>query len=353
MLRVLLQIPQSVTLGGREVALFGPLGLVQLAWIIPWLVAIARRAMRSRWDADTARMIGTLAVGAIGIAIVPRIAPASGIPIYGFGAMLFVGFLAAGWISARLGRSAGFNPNDIWDVAMWVFIAGIVGSRLFFVVQYHDRFESLADVANITQGGLVYYGGVIAAVIVFMVYARLKQLPALALCDVLAPGVALGLAFGRIGCFLNGCCYGDATTLAWGVHFPPDSVPFEAMVDRGLIDAGAASTPALHPAQLYSAIDGVILCALLLAYYPWRRRSGQVIALLLVAYPVTRFLIEYLRADEYALATGLTISQNVSALLFPIGVVFWTWLQTHPQPAAGHAEVVEPRGRRDQMARRR
>lgn len=330
MLQVLLRIPLNISLGGKTIPLFGPAGLVEALWVLPWLVLLVVRFVRGRRGADTLRMVATAAVGAVAIALVPRFAP-EGIPIYGYGTMMFLAFLAAAWISSSRARSSGIDPNDVWDVAMWVFVAGVVGARLFFVIQYHDQFQSFGEVLNITKGGLVYYGGVIAAVLTFAVYVRLKGIPALALCDILAPGVAIGLAFGRVGCFLNGCCYGDETALPWAVHFPAGSVPFDAMVARGLLDDSAAHTPGLHPTQLYSALNGLVLCLLLLAYYPWRRRAGQVIALLLVVYPFTRFLIEELRADERALATGLTISQNISVLLMLAGIALWSWLQTHPE----------------------
>jgi phosphatidylglycerol:prolipoprotein diacylglycerol transferase len=329
MLQTLFRIPISISVGGSEVPLFGA-GVLLTLWGVIGGALVAAAAVRGVRGKDLLARVGTwLAVGAV-VWFVPRIWP-GGIPIYGYGAMLFVGFLASAWLAVWRAKQQGWDAAVIWDVSMLLLAAGIVGARLFFVVQYHDQFDSPAGVFNISKGGLVYYGGVLGAVAAFIVYTRWKKLPALALCDILAPSVALGLAFGRIGCFLNGCCYGDPSSLPWAVQFPQGSVPYEALLSRGLIESGALHTPALHPTQLYSAINGLVLCILLSAFYPWRRRDGQVIALLLTVYPVTRFLIEILRADELPVAgTPFTISQNMSIILFLAGLGFWFLLQRRP-----------------------
>ncbi len=181
--------------------------------------------------------------------------------------------------------------------------------------------------------------------------------------DAVAPAIALGLALGRVGCFLNGCCYGDECALPWAVAFPPGSPPWwHQVVDpegrlthhvpgvtqqvvnavhAGKVPADTAWSKPVHPTQIYSVIDGLILLGLLLAFYPLRRRDGQVMALLLVTYPVTRFLIERLRGDEPAFFAGMTVSQNVSIGLFAVGVAFWAFLQT--RPARLYADTqVEP-----------
>ena len=144
--------------------------------------------------------------------------------------------------------------------------------------------------------------------------------------DVVAPSLALGIALGRVGCFLNGCCYGDLCKLPWGVSFPHDSPAWTEQVFDGLLKRDILWSLPVHPTQLYSAIDGLILLFLLSAYYPLRRRDGAVMALLMVTYPITRFLIEYLRNDEGVFFLGLTISQNISVLLLGVGILFWSWL---------------------------
>lgn len=215
-------------------------------------------------------------------------------------------------------------------MVIWLFLGGIVGAWLFFVVQYYDHFESFGQLFNITQGGLVYYGGIVGGLAAFALYVRLRPVPVLVVGDVLAPAIMLGQGLGRVGCFLNGCCYGDESHLPWAIAFPHESIPYVAHVQRGLIDASATQSLPVYSTQLYSAAGALVICALLVAYYPFRRRDGAVFGLLLVTYPVMRFLVEYLRDDELALATGLTISQNISLLVLTGGIVYWLWRRSRP-----------------------
>ncbi len=148
--------------------------------------------------------------------------------------------------------------------------------------------------------------------------------------DAIAPSIALGTFFGRLGCFLNGCCYGDQCRLPWAVSFPAGSDAWSHQVRARLISEGATASLPVHPTQLYSALDGLVLLILLSAYYPLRRRDGEVMGLLMIAYPITRFLIEYLRNDEPAFVAGLTISQGISVLLIVAAAAYWGWLSTLP-----------------------
>src|SRR5262249_30867757 len=141
--------------------------------------------------------------------------------------------------------------------------------------------------------------------------------------------------FGRIGCFLNGCCYGDTCQLRWAVAFPAHSPAWDHQVRTGMLSALAERSLPVHPTQLYSAVDGLILLLLLSAYYPLRRRDGEVMGLLMVTYPISRFVIEYLRNDEGVFFAGLTISQNISVLLLLGAAIYWAWLRTLPERRRG------------------
>ncbi len=153
----------------------------------------------------------------------------------------------------------------------------------------------------------------------------------LATLDAIAPSVALGIALGRVGCFLNGCCYGDPCAIPWlAVRFPRNSPPWQAELAQRLIAPGALLSLPIHPTQLYCAFNGLVLLVLLTTYYPLRRRDGEVIALLMLTYPVTRFFIEWFRDDEATLASGLTIAQKVSVFVFGAGVIFWFRLARRP-----------------------
>jgi phosphatidylglycerol:prolipoprotein diacylglycerol transferase len=251
-----------------------------------------------------------------------------GIKIFGYGLMLFVAFLASMNLAAWRARRERLDPELIYDLSVWVFVGGLLGARLFYVVQYWgDRIHTIADIFRIWEGGIVLYGSIIGGTGAFFLFRAIRPFPLLPLLDVVAPSLALGIALGRIGCFLNGCCYGDRCTLPWAVAFPHDSPAWREHVAAGVIPASSPWSLPVHPTQLYSAIDGLVLLFLLTAYYPLRRRDGAVMALLMVTYPVTRFLIEYLRNDEKVFLFGLTISQNISVLLLGAGLLFWFWLE--------------------------
>ncbi len=278
--------------------------------------------------------------------------PSIHLKIFGFGLMLCLAFLGAIGLAHWRARRARLDPEWIFDLAFGVMLGGIIGARAFYVWQYWgtDRMRGWSEVFRIWEGGLVFYGGMIGATIGGLIIAVRRGMPILAMMDVVAPSVALGLALGRIGCFLNGCCYGDPCDLPIAMRFPPGSPPWwhQALdaerrptdqwipgitwelleqVRQGQIPPGTAWSAPVHATQLYSAIDGIVIMLLLLAYSKVRAHTGQVMALLLISYPITRTLIEYLRGDERAFFAGLTISQNVSVIIFGIGLVMWLWLQ--------------------------
>ena len=168
------------------------------------------------------------------------------------------------------------------------------------------------DALQYWKGGIVFYGGVIGGTVAFFVYRRCRPFPLRPYMDVLAPSIAIGTMFGRLGCFLNGCCFGSVSELPWAVSFPKPSPAWLQHHELRMIPPDAVRSLAIHPTQIYSAIDGLVLLLLLSAFFPFRRRDGEVAALLMVTYPITRFLIEFLRDDEGAFFAGLTISQNIS-----------------------------------------
>lgn len=271
-------------------------------------------------------------------------------PIYGYGFMLFLGFLAGGWTAVRRAERVGIRGEVIWDLAMWSFFAGIIGGRVFYCIQYADQVfynfvdgklvlksfgELVFSAVNLPDGGLVLYGGVIAGVGTYFVFCYRNNLSALKMADIAMPSLLLGLAFGRMGCFFNGCCYGDRCDLPWAVTFPLGSVPDIALVRRGFVAADNTLVFALHPSQLYSSLNALILSVLTAAYFRYRHRDGAVLALGMLAYPVTRFVIEYLRGDEMGqFNTNFTISQWISIGLFSAGLVYLAWLTRQPERPA-------------------
>lgn len=311
--------------------------------LIPWAILGLFWCLRlSKSQERREEALATGMIWVVGLAVIlsaPTWAPLKAIPVYGYGFMLFLGFLTGGWLAARRAERQGIPGELIWDLAMWVFFGGIGGARLFYLIQYHERvFAKTPDLAsklkaivNLPDGGLVLYGGVILGIVGYVVFCRLRKLNALLLADICVPSVFVGLAFGRMGCFLNGCCYGDRCTLPWAVTFPKGSVPFQALVNRGFLSPDAVASLPLHPTQLYSVLNALILAYLTSVYFKYRQRNGSVVVLALLTYPVTRMVIEILRGDEMGqFGTGLTISQIVSLCVFATGLVFAFWLAKSP-----------------------
>jgi phosphatidylglycerol---prolipoprotein diacylglyceryl transferase len=257
---------------------------------------------------------------------------AGGVKIYGYGLMLVFAFLSALAIAKWRAKREKLDSLLVEDMAIWVILGGLVGARAFFVLQYWGtRVSSIWEIFKIWEGGIVLYGSIMGGTLAFFVFRWFKPFPLRPMLDCIAPALALGIAIGRVGCFLNGCCYGDRCDFPWAAAFPKGSMPWQAQLAEGLITSDAAKSLPVHPTQIYSTIDGLILLFLLSTYYPLRRRDGEVMALLMIAYPITRFLIERLRNDEKAIAFGMTVSQNISILLVILGIVNWLVLQRWPK----------------------
>ena len=261
-----------------------------------------------------------------------------GIPVFGYGVMMFVGIVAATFFAVRNAKKLGIEPDTIMDMLMWLVIPGIMGGRLFYVIQKHNEHgmlkgkslpEVLFALVNLPDGGLVFYGAIMGGLLGFLAFCYRRGLNILKMGDIILPSVFVGLGFGRIGCFLYGCCFGGTCTLPWAVQFPKDSVPYAAQIGSGYItDAATASLP-LHPTQVYSSITAFMIATVLMLYLRHRPYNGSAMAIGWVLYPVARFVIEILRNDELdQFGTGLTISQNISVLLFVTGLIFIAALTT-------------------------
>lgn len=254
--------------------------------------------------------------------------PGLGVPLYGFGTLLVVAFCAGMLLAARRSRRERLDPEVVLDLAAWVLIGGVVGARLFFVAEYWgEKVTTAAEVFHVWDGGIVLYGGLAGGLATLLVGRAFRTFPVLATLDAVAPSVALGVALGRVGCFLNGCCYGHVCDLPWlAVRFPRGSLPWLAERAQGVIPSGARATLPLHPTQLYAALDGLVLFALLSAFYPLRRRDGEVAGLLMLAYPVTRFWADFLRDDETPAVLGLTAGQLTSLVVLAFALLYWSLL---------------------------
>jgi phosphatidylglycerol:prolipoprotein diacylglycerol transferase len=336
----LFHIPRSIPWGDGVVPLFG-FGVLLLAWVVLGGAWFARVAMREGLS-SAVRQLGLplVAVAAMLGWILPVLDDGAGIPVRGYGVMLLVAAACGTWLSVVRARRVGIDADTILALATEVFLWGLIGARLFYVIEYHDQFfaagkplvDSLRDVVNIAAGGLVVFGSLPTAAWAAWRFARRRRLSFLELADCVVPGMLVGLAIGRVGCFLNGCCYGGPCDLPWGVSFPAGT----EVAARYPAAAGGPSV-SVHPAQLYAAIDAALLAGLAVAWTPLARRTGEVLALVLTLHPISRMLLEAIRVDEPpALGTPLSISQLVSIVLLCLAGVLWWWISRQPlRPPAG------------------
>ena len=334
----LFYIPSALELGGGSVPLFG-WGLLLAVWAVLGGAGFAWAAARHGFG-PACRALGVpiMVVAAMLLWILPALDDGAGVPIRGYGVMLLVAAATGTWLSIVRGRAAGFDADTILALGTEIFLWGLVGARLFYVLEYRAQFfgptmslaESLAAIVNIAGGGLVVFGSLPTAALAAWRFAARRKLSLVRLADCIAPGLLVGLAIGRIGCFLNGCCYGGPCDLPWGVRFPAGTGP------AGHYPAPDGGSIPLHPAQLYAAIDAAILAALAVVSTPLFRRDGEVFALVLTLHPISRILLEMIRVDEPpALGTPLSISQLVSLALLAVAAALWWWIGR--QPARGPA----------------
>ena len=349
----LFHVPLQLGSGPDAWPLFG-FGILLAVWAVLGGFVFVRATMRHGFQQAAAALGLPLFVAGAMIAWgLPALDDGQGVPVRGYGVMLLAAAAAGTWLSIVRGRAAGFDADTILALGMEVFLWGLVGARLFYVIEYREQFfrpgmslgESLGSVLNLAAGGLVVFGSLPTAAWAAWRFARRRGLPLLKLADCIAPGLLVGLALGRVGCFLNGCCYGGPCDLPWGVRFPPESPPWLDQAARGLLPAAADASGQpfarggqvwslpIHPAQLYAAIDAALLALLAMLFTPLARRPGEVFALVLTLHPLSRLLLEAIRVDEPpALGTPLSISQLVSLVLIACAATLWWWIARQPLP---------------------
>jgi phosphatidylglycerol:prolipoprotein diacylglycerol transferase len=416
MLQTLFHIPAEI--GGYPV--FG-FGILLAVWALGSVALLGWLLVKQGPTSDTWGYVPVLLLlGAVIAWVLPALCDEHGLPIRGYGTMMLIGVLSGIGLAVRRARQVGIEADTIFSMAFWMLVPGIIGGRLFYVIEYWHEYAKaytepggslgawLGGVVNVAQGGLVVYGAFFGGTAGMLWFIHRKRLPLLATCDLIAPSMMLGLALGRVGCFLNGCCFGGECDCAWAVCFPPESPAYHAQAERGQfygmeIDAVPTAEPRLlsvadnspaamaglkpgdliveingieiatakdahhaladvfyqglplrlklgdgrkvamhlqerparsrpvHPTQLYSAADAALLCLILLLRWPYRRRDGEIFALMMTIHPIIRFGMEIIRTDEAAVfGTGMSISQNVSLLLLLCAAALWIYILRRP-----------------------
>ncbi len=234
--------------------------------------------------------------------------------LHTYGVLLAIAFLAGLYVVSRQAKRAGLDPGRVTDMAVWVLIAGLVGAKLLLLaVDWRFYTQNPRQLLGIFQSGGVFYGGLVAGILVAWFYARRYRLPGWKTADVLAPGVVLGQAIGRLGCFSAGCCWGKPSHLPWAVTF------------TDLNAARQVGTPMdipLHPSQLYESFAAFLIFFFLVWLARRQSFQGQVALAYVTLYSIVRFSLEFLRGDvERGLWFGRTLSTSqIVAILLLVAV---------------------------------
>jgi phosphatidylglycerol:prolipoprotein diacylglycerol transferase len=234
------------------------------------------------------------------------------ITLHWYGVLVVAGILAGLMTASRRGLQDRLHPELFYDFLPWLIGGVLIGARALYVATYwRESFAGLPvwQVFKFWQGGLVFHGGLFGVAIAVILFTRRRKVPLWVLADALAPSIALGHVLGRFGCFMNGCCYGRPTEVAWAVHFPKEHET------RG---------DAVHPAQLYEAGLDFLLYLALAWLFRRKKFDGQVFAGYLIAYAFLRSGVELFRGDcAQPVAGWLTPAHFVSGLLLIAGIVLW------------------------------
>ncbi|MBN2383668.1 prolipoprotein diacylglyceryl transferase [bacterium] len=255
------------------------------------------------------------------------------IPIRSYGFMIVCGFLVGVWLAIRRGRKVGITPETVIDLCFAILLSALIGSKLLHLIIFWPDY--LVDIPRLRHhpidlfvylgSGLIFFGGLIAAIPTAIFFVRKRKLGIWTVADVLAPSIPLAHGFGRIGCFLAGCCFGKLCEAPWAVTFHnPNS-----MAPLGI---------PLHPTQLYSAFWNFSLAAILLLLGPRLKRSGQLFWMYILLYPIGRFVIEFYRADQrgFILSGALSTSQFIGIVLVLVAIAAQCVLLLHKPKSLKH-----------------
>src|SRR3979490_1595183 len=254
-----------------------------------------------------------------------RVFELGAITVYTYGVLLAAAYLFGLKLAMVRAKARGLDANRVLDLGIYIIISALIGAKLLLLVTDFRAFTAdPPELLTLARSGGVFYGGLILAVVVALVYIRRVGLPLWTTCDVFAPGIALGHVVGRFGCFFAGCCYGKPTKLPWGITFTDT---FAAA------NVGTPLDKPLHPTQIYEAgAELLILIVLLLTERKGRPFPGRTFWLYMLLYAVSRFIIEFFRGDERGTVGMFSTSQFISLLLVPLAIVMLVYLPRAKTP---------------------
>ena len=249
-----------------------------------------------------------------------------GLEIRSFGLMAATGLLLAFWLMRKRAIKAGENPETLSDVLFFSMIGALIGARLLYVIRnYNAEFaHDFWKIFRINEGGIVFQGGFIGGLLIAWYFCKKKNFDFIKGLDIIAPCLAMGHAMGRIGCFLNGCCYGGICDANLGVQFPKSSLPFMDQMSSGKLLPTAQYSLPVHPTQLYSFAANMAICLILVLVTVKIKIKGQLFSLYLMIYGVWRLSIEFLRDDQDR-HLGLSVAQYIAIGQFAVGLGLWIY----------------------------
>ncbi|MDD3804365.1 MAG: prolipoprotein diacylglyceryl transferase [bacterium] len=245
----------------------------------------------------------------------------NGFVLTSYGVMQALAFLGGLVVLYFMSKREKIDKDRLFDMAIWIIIGGVLGARVWFVIENFRYYShDIPSVIKIWEGGMVFYGGLIGGFSAGIIYLKRNHLDIEQVGDITVPAFALGIFIGRIGCFLNGCCYGKVSH-SCGVSFPKDSPAYFEQMSQGMIPHNATTSLPVIPTQLIESFSCLVIFAILLLMYNKRKFKGEIFYSFFVFYGLERFLLDYLRhySREAMILKVFSLSQITSLILIIAG----------------------------------
>jgi len=252
-----------------------------------------------------------------------------GYKFHAYPTMLAVAFLTCTLLAVRDVQRRNPPIDATPQGGLWAFLGGLFGAKVYWILQYSEP-KYLWHAFFVWEGGLVFYGGLIGGIFAVYVYIRVNGFPMRICADAVAPYLALGEAITRIGCFLNGCCWGAPTNMPWAVTFPKGSHPYWQQVRDHLLTGTETASMPVHPTQLYMAVGLVLAMFVMKRHERTPHAPGATAALYIFLYGVIRFTVEIFRGDCARSVVGMTVSEAISLALVFLGAAVFLFMRRLP-----------------------